>query len=70
MIRTKMTAYGLTMEAAGRSMFRHEEQKMAVPKSMVGENLNRLFKIRVKQVLILILYETILPNPDFVGLKS
>ena len=27
------------MEAAGRSMFRHEEQKMAVPKSIVGENL-------------------------------
>ena len=30
------------MEAAGRSMFRHEEQKMAVPKSIVGENLIRL----------------------------
>ena len=45
MIRTKMTAYGLTMEAAGRSMFRHEEQKMAVPKSIVGENLVKEFEI-------------------------
>ena len=33
------------MEAAGRSMFRHEEQKMAVPKSIVGENLVKFIEI-------------------------
>ena len=33
------------MEAAGRSMFRHEEQKMAVPKSIVGENLTMVVRV-------------------------